>query len=1818
MKQRIMMFLMLLFPTLGAVAQNTIAIGNTEMEFLSLGQSVNLPVTMDNTDDIVAVELILKLPRGGSINADGCQLIASRADGHQISAACIDGENNIYKVTAFSTSNKPFKASSGQLMTLDVVTSPDWLDGRTYAVTITKALLCKSNGDNVCTDFESGAIVVPNTPHAVIAFDITGIVTTVKKGSGSTYSLNITNNGTATTGTIEMQLPDWMSLQGALMPIEAGQSAMAVIAMNPSGEANTRYDGYIGVNIENGNNQILPYNVTIVSDEKGTVVFSVCDEYTYYDESAPKVQNATIEVRNSSTAEVVATLNTGTTGTAQVTLPEGYYEFTVTAEGHETYTNNILIYPGQTIERTVNLSLGDGINIEYQVVETEEGDGYVIVTEATLEVAVPAPQVTISAPGRVKMSDVAVGEHVDIQVTLTNRGLIKARDVTLFVPEIEGFRWEALNPIVFDLRPQETSFITIRYTREAESEGCSIMWRATYTWKCGDEPKSRECKAFTSIGTNCRPCLPSNCIVATIVQDEDVIVTVKMQFNQLLTLTRQAFEGTLTIENGSDKAMDDIMLTLTEKMPNGTLATDREFDISYTEFTGFTGEVSGRWTLAAGEKGVLKVKFIPTKYAAPIAAIDYVFGGNLVFSVDGKERHADLAEQIMTVKPTPELNLDYFMQRDVIADDAITKDVVEPAEEAEFAVLISNVGYGDAENLKMVTAQPEIVDNEESLFLQYSITSSQLNGQEKSLAFGKSVTTDFGTLPARSHAYAQWWMTSSLLGHFIEYNVSYTQLTMSKNPNLSLLNEVRIHELIRSVVVEGNANADYAFAVNEVDDEQNLPDILYLTDGTTVPIAIGQASTEEVDENLYTITVEAAAAGWTYAKMKDPTAGTATITEVTRADGTVVPLRNIWQTWATVVDKKRAIHEDLIHIIDNCKSGATTYTVRFKPKPAATLNIVSVKINGENTSNDVSVRNAEVESVELFFTDDLREVKPRALSLVNQGEVVEMTNVSYGIDGKRLWVDLSRVDHNDGFYCLTVNTALITDVDGNVGLTASPISWIEQTAKPVELNLAFNYDKAATVMVLAEEYQGEKTTYNKPQVPAATYKYGTTLTLQVTPAYGYIFNRWSIDGNIVSTEMTYDYYLSANKELKLFFDRESFNLSVSNIVDIDDEGLTTSGGMVTGAGSGYYEYGEEVVLTAEPEPCHTFVGWYTDDPDVADNDSETGDENPAAARVAVSRISRTPAINGLKLLTTDATYTYIMSAELTLYPVFHRLGDVNGDKVFSIADAVLVANYVKDGSAENFVKAEADADCNGKIDLDDVLLIASTVKEKATTTAKSDCDVKMLVPDVFVDAGGSSSVVMYFDLGSKAYTAYQMDIIYPEGISSVSRQDGNPSIAREGMVYDESHVISSVRTVGGQDRIQCFADGSQTLVAQEGILLVLPVSALKSVAEGTYRAAIAPVEFVLPDATAERPDTIFFNIRVTAPGQSASTTYDLAEGWNWISSNVAAEPTLFINPVKTRVDRLLSQTEELISDPLFGMVGNLTLLDVTTGYKMHTTAEATLIHQGIGVDAKETIVPLYQGWNWIGYVPHRVLSVDDAFSSLLAVKGDRLVSQSGFATYDDGTWVGDLTEMTPGEGYMYHRVGETIAFCYPAADAYWEDNGPAAARMSSSGISATDNNNSDTDNPVWTCDIHRYPDVTTIIAQLYIDGQPAEQADYIVGAFCGSDCRGKGQVIGGRLFITIHGTVADNEAILFRAYEQTTGRMLDISETITFQGQCLGELDSPMLLHAQTGTTSISGLADMSGVCAVYAADGKRLDRPQRGVNIVVMTDGTTQKVIVE
>lgn len=114
-------------------------------------------------------------------------------------------------------------------------------------------------------------------------------------------------------------------------------------------------------------------------------------------------------------------------------------------------------------------------------------------------------------------------------------------------------------------------------------------------------------------------------------------------------------------------------------------------------------------------------------------------------------------------------------------------------------MLIHNTGAGDATNVNIVTDQPEIIDNEKGLNIQFELLSSQLNGEDHSLALGGSVATDFGTIEAGKTAYAQWWFTSTLLGHFTKYDVKATHVSSFDNPDLSLLDQVTIHELIRSV-----------------------------------------------------------------------------------------------------------------------------------------------------------------------------------------------------------------------------------------------------------------------------------------------------------------------------------------------------------------------------------------------------------------------------------------------------------------------------------------------------------------------------------------------------------------------------------------------------------------------------------------------------------------------------------------------------------------------------------------------------------------------------------------------------------------------------------------------------------------------------------------------------------------------------------------------------------------------------------------------------------------------------------------------------------
>lgn len=418
-----------------------------------------------------------------------------------------------------------------------------------------------------------------------------------------------------------------------------------------------------------------------------------------------------------------------------------------------------------------------------------------------------------------------------------------------------------------------------------------------------------------------------------------VCTTVTLSFKQKNVMTRQAFRGTLKINNGNpETALRDMKLHLEVRNPQGQLATEHEFQINAESLEGFEGDLAldAGWTLAAGATGTVTILFIPTKYAAQTEPVDYAFGGYFSFTdpTTGHTVSLPLNPVTLTVSPTPEMDLTYFMQRDIYGDDPLT-ETVEPIVPAEFALLVNNKGYGDATNMKLTTKQPEIIDNKKGLAINFEIVSSQLNGEDRDLAMGGSIVNDFGTIAAHSQAYAQWWLTSTLLGHFISYDVTATHLTSYGNEDLSLLGDVSIHELIHGFTPEDGGRA---FLVNDVPDVNDMPDEVYFTDGTQRSVAkAAHAEIELLSATDYRLTLTPSAAGWNYGAMADPTGGELLLQSVTRmSDGATLPTDNAWQTPVTMRDGRDPVHESRLHFVFNALHGVQTWLLNFTQRPEET------------------------------------------------------------------------------------------------------------------------------------------------------------------------------------------------------------------------------------------------------------------------------------------------------------------------------------------------------------------------------------------------------------------------------------------------------------------------------------------------------------------------------------------------------------------------------------------------------------------------------------------------------------------------------------------------------------------------------------------------------------------------------------------------------------------------------------------------------------------------------------------------------------------
>lgn len=304
----------------------------------------------------------------------------------------------------------------------------------------------------------------------------------------------------------------------------------------------------------------------------------------------------------------------------------------------------------------------------------------------------------------------------------------------------------------------------------------------------------------------------------------------------------------------------------------------------------------------------------------------------------------------------------------------------------------------------------------------------------------------------------------------------------------------------------------------------------------------------------------------------------------------------------------------------------------------------------------------------------------------------------------------------------------------------------------------------------------------------------------------------------------------------------------------------------------------------------------------------------------------------------------------------------------------------------------------------------------------------------------------------------------------------------------------------------------------------------------------------------------------------------LNEGWNWVSHNV--ENAIAVTELQQNAARIVSQTEELVNDPVYGWVGGIDSIRPTEGYKMEVMKNTNHTLTGYEYNAI-TPIPVFKGWNWISYPVSQVMSVNEALANVAPSVGDYIVGQDGFALYTEDKWTGTLLTLKPGSGYMYHAQQEG-EISYNTAIV-----SKAKALYGRGLVNKTP----------WTADKYKYPRVMCLIADLYYAGALTD--DYYVGAFCGTECRGVGKYVEGKLMMNIYGE--GNEEIAFIAMHCDSEVTFEIIEKLKFEEILLGSMTQAYPLHIGEETSVLNVESSlkvrMEGDMLYLSLNGKSFDR---------------------
>ena len=159
------------------------------------------------------------------------------------------------------------------------------------------------------------------------------------------------------------------------------------------------------------------------------------------------------------------------------------------------------------------------------------------------------------------------------------------------------------------------------------------------------------------------------------------------------------------------------------------------------------------------------------------------------------------------------------------------------------------------------------------------------------------------------------------------------------------------------------------------------------------------------------------------------------------------------------------------------------------------------------------------------------------------------------------------------------------------------------------------------------------------------FHYGDNCTVSAAPASGYTFQRWTENGQQVSTNASYSFTVTGSRTLVAQFQAQSYTITAS--------ADPTTGGTVGGGGT--FNYGQNCTLTATPASGYDFINWTKNGQQVSTNATYTFNVTESAAYVAhfqrqtfTVSLTANPEEGGT--LTGDGTFEYGQTAYIFASP----------------------------------------------------------------------------------------------------------------------------------------------------------------------------------------------------------------------------------------------------------------------------------------------------------------------------------------------------------------------------------------------------------------------------------------------------------------------------------------------------------------------------------------------------------------------------------------